>query len=241
MIKMKLWHPWILLIFSYIVGLAIALSKIHMINHEKRILFQKNAMIFVLSILGIGIFVYYQGRSHNLVFPSVIYPGIILMGIFLGNLLRQIRLQKKSVLKFVNILTAFIILTILCAFSTLAVCNLIANKNIHLFLNKKELNSKKYLDDYSEYNVQNMEFITEQESLYYKKYNLKDTKKFSAYVDIFTYEECDKIEEYLKSTDKDVVIEKTLYEILKERYNWDMKDKFEIQEKKDKIILINRK
>ena len=62
MIKMKLWHPWILLIFSYIVGLAIALSKIHMINHEKRILFQKNAMIFVLSILGIGVFVYYQGE-----------------------------------------------------------------------------------------------------------------------------------------------------------------------------------
>jgi hypothetical protein len=46
-------------------------------------------MVFTLSILGVGLFSYYQGRSHNIVLTAVLWPAVLLMAIFIDEL-RQI-------------------------------------------------------------------------------------------------------------------------------------------------------
>lgn len=72
---------------------------------------------------------------------------------------------------------------------------------------------------------------------------MKDTKKLPAKVDMFTYKDCEKVIEYLEETEKDIVINKKLYYFLKKKYseevNQIMKNKFNIEESKENVILIN--
>lgn len=85
MIKMPLGHPWILAILIYMTALAGALRKTTLasVSNESIKVTQKDIFKFALSILGLGIFVYYQGRSRNDTFSLIAYPGIILLGIYL--------------------------------------------------------------------------------------------------------------------------------------------------------------
>jgi len=74
---MTLWHPWNIILFIYAIGLIISIRSI-----LYRINILKNKIIFITSILGVGIFSYYQGRSLNAVLPAVWYPANILIIIY---------------------------------------------------------------------------------------------------------------------------------------------------------------
>lgn len=81
MIRMPLIGHWILLVSVYAVALSISIRYIIFIHKFKD---SQNtdinpAMYFTLSVIGMGIFVYYQGRSHytNLVFIS--WPALIII------------------------------------------------------------------------------------------------------------------------------------------------------------------
>lgn len=168
MIKMHLGKPWMILIYTYLIGLAITLRKLYFINPEKRILFNKYSMIFTLSILGIGVFSYYQGRSHDDVFASVTYPGIILIGIFTDILLKRISISKTKKIQIANIVIVSINIMFLSLLAMSTISSLISNKDIHFHMNKKQLSSETILEDFSDYDTSNVEFISDYESLYYK-------------------------------------------------------------------------
>lgn len=68
MIPITIWHPWLLIVTVYIIGLIYAIAKLI----RKQISF-KSAVIFLVSILGCGIFGYYQGRSHNINFTITVF------------------------------------------------------------------------------------------------------------------------------------------------------------------------
>ena len=242
MIKMNLTKPWILLIYIYAIALALSLKKLHFISKEKRILFKKYAMIFVLSILGMGIFSYYQGRSHDHVYISVIYPGIILTGIFAEILLRRVmHIKRLHVSNAIILVISIISLSIL---ATTCITSLLNSNNIKTYMDKNKLNSIKEtnLYDFSGYDTSNMDFILEYESLYYVKYNLVDKKRFSAKVDLFTYNECEKILEYMELTDKNIAIDKDIYIIIN-KYSKGKKiieNKFKVQEEEKYMVLLNK-
>ncbi|MDD5581056.1 MAG: hypothetical protein PHY16_17525 [Methylobacter sp.] len=82
MMSMPLFHIWNIIILMYIVGLFISIRAVL----EKENTYQ-DRMIFLLSILGVGIFSYYQGRSHDVVLTIVAYPAILLWAIFADRLL----------------------------------------------------------------------------------------------------------------------------------------------------------
>lgn len=244
MLKMPLKRPWMFLIYIYLIGLIISLRKLYFMNSEKRILFNKYAIIFVLSILGIGVFSYYQGRSHDSVFLSVIYPGIMLIGVFSDILLKKLSLVKLKKYQISNIIIVCISIILLSVLATPTIYSLITDDTIKLHFNKEELKNISILEDFSEYDTSNLEFITDYESLYYDKYNIKDTKKFSAKVDIFTYEDCKKVMNFLKETDKDIVIDSNILKILESRYEEEyrgLSDKFtfNIRKNSGNIVLIN--
>lgn len=91
MLPMKLVHPWNLVILIYIVG----------ISHSARYIIEKentlrSRMIFLLSILGAGIFVYYQGRSHDWNLLHIWYPALILLTICADDLFFKIKGSVRS-------------------------------------------------------------------------------------------------------------------------------------------------
>lgn len=241
MIKMQLANPWMIVIYTYIIGLAISLRKLYFINNKRKILFNKYAMIFTLSILGIGVFSYYQGRSHDEVFPVVTYPFIMLVGIFTEILTKRIKIINK--IQISNIALDSINILLISALALNTIISLAASKNIYFNMDKEKLKTKTILEDYSNYDIANIEFITQYESLYYNKYNLKDKKKMPARVDLFKYSDLEKVVTFLEQTDKNVVIDKNILNIIKSKKEYDIiSDKFTIdKENKFNVVLINNK
>ncbi|MFH1968364.1 MAG: hypothetical protein ABIJ84_03185, partial [bacterium] len=81
MIAMPFPHAWILVVFIFLVGLLLSIKKWLIKDHD-----WKNVSIFFLSILGIGLFSYYEGRSHDATFYLPLYLPIILLTIFADSI-----------------------------------------------------------------------------------------------------------------------------------------------------------
>ncbi|MRN56174.1 hypothetical protein [Paenibacillus monticola] len=102
MMPMPLLHPWNLVVLVYLVGLVISIKPL--IDRKYN---SQAHVIFMISILGFGLFSYYQGRSHDEVFSIAYYPAFLLIPIYADRLIR-------SKLK-VHIATAYIMLFVLTA------------------------------------------------------------------------------------------------------------------------------
>lgn len=108
--------PWVGVISIYIYGLISALFS------WKKIPSNKSEMMFYLSILGVGLFVYYEGRSHPLNLLSVMWPAIVLGMIFSDAIVRSIKLK---LIGFANIIP------ISAFFSLIVAVNIFLYYNIH--------------------------------------------------------------------------------------------------------------
>lgn len=105
MLPMPLIHPWNIIVIIYLIGMAVSLINLLKGNRSLKV-----SMIFNLSILGVGLFSYYQGRSHDFCLVAVSYPAIILLTIFADELTKKIKVNK-SILNFIalNFITFFMI------------------------------------------------------------------------------------------------------------------------------------
>ena len=244
MLKMKLIDLWILWVFIYLIGLAITLKKLFFLNSDKRNLFKQYATIFVLSILGIGVFSYYLGRSCDDTLMSTIYPGIILTGIYADIMIRRIYYIRDRAIRVEEKIIILIFLLIITVLSSLTIHNLVFNNNIHTYMNKKKLNSISVLNDFSKYDMDKFDLICLKESLYYKKYNIADKKKFAALVDIFRYNELDKIMEFICNTENNVIIDNGVWEFFKnnnsEKCKFLLENKYDVEEGQYLTVLIEK-
>lgn len=66
-------HPWMAVIGVYVAVLVLALPLTY---HTGLRCSPKRMLVLYVAIIGIGLFSYYQGRSHNEVLPSVTWPAI---------------------------------------------------------------------------------------------------------------------------------------------------------------------
>ena len=82
MVPMPLFHPWNLLMVVYMAGLTYAVA-------GRRGAFDAHlpAFVFYLSVLGVGLFSYYQGRSVDHCLTLVSYPAFILLALYAGCVL----------------------------------------------------------------------------------------------------------------------------------------------------------
>ncbi len=103
-------HPWMLLICIYIAGLVLGIGWL-----KGKLIDRRFYLIFFISILGIGLFSYYQGRSHDYCLTSVTWPAILIL-FLLGqkalDLLKEQRLGRMP---------GFLFLTILASSGTLSI------------------------------------------------------------------------------------------------------------------------
>lgn len=109
MLPMPLLHPWSIVLLTYFAGILMAIRSLIVKSYSP-----KAAIIFFFSLLGLGSFTYYQGRSHNWNLLTASTPFFILLSIFADTLLENIREQR---LKNVFNVGIFSILAYILSFS----------------------------------------------------------------------------------------------------------------------------
>lgn len=82
-------HPWMSVIGVYLAGMLVAFIGWRRGDGHFRL-----SMQFFLGMLGIGLFVYYIGRSHILNLVTVCWPAILLVAIFSDEILRAVRVKR---------------------------------------------------------------------------------------------------------------------------------------------------
>jgi len=90
-LPMPKYHPWIIYAAVHIIGLSIAVNSIFTKKNKYLAI-----VIFMTSILGCGLFSYYQGRSHDVNYYCIRHTGILLGIIYLDLLFRAVRYRQFS-------------------------------------------------------------------------------------------------------------------------------------------------
>jgi hypothetical protein len=88
MLPMPLLAPWMVVILVYLSGLAYAAAALAGNQSTPRA-----KLVFLLSVLGGGLFSYYQGRSCSLVLELAWWPCFPLLAIFLDELLTWLQVH----------------------------------------------------------------------------------------------------------------------------------------------------
>ena len=98
---------WGIIIIIYFMSLSFSLIKLERKNQSTT-----DSLIFTLSILGLGIFIYHQGKSDYYTMTMINYPAFILLGIFSNKLVDDFKTQKTNIVKlFIGVLLLFIVST----------------------------------------------------------------------------------------------------------------------------------
>lgn len=235
MLKMRLWDPWLLLVIMYSLCLAKSLGKVKFTQKEIAHVelgkeeFNLNIILFALSILGMGVFSYYQGRSHSQVFLITLYPGIMLLGLILDYLMGRVKDIDKS-LKCVRIVFVNIIAIALLSTSALAINMYFFDKDVQNWKDKNYLKENSNLEPFLKEakklkkNIPDLEFVVLHESLVYAGLKMQDRKNFPTYIDTFKYDDMDKIWDYIKEQKKSLMINTGRYNIIATRHQEEFED-----------------
>jgi hypothetical protein len=95
-------HPWMLIGLIYCIGLTYAIQAVVRKNITTR-----SSLVMLVTVLGIGLFSYYQGRSHNGNLPACCLPAFILLTLFSDDLYTIYKSKKVFVVPFA--LTLFVL------------------------------------------------------------------------------------------------------------------------------------
>lgn len=90
MMSMPIIHPWNMVILAYIVGLYFPIRTLltHTPTPTQRT--HRTEFMFVLSLLGVGLFNYYVGRSHEYNLMATVWPAHILLLIYVDQLFQRL-------------------------------------------------------------------------------------------------------------------------------------------------------
>lgn len=99
--SMPLCGFWYFIAFLYLLGLCVAVTalwqKLFAKNTEKPIFSDEFGLAtLIVTFLGVGLFIYYQGRSHEFVLKPCTWPAVILLTMFTDRLYSQAKLEAKE-------------------------------------------------------------------------------------------------------------------------------------------------
>ena len=89
------WHPWMLVALVYAIGLLYSLRQA-----MTRTISPRSASVFLLTVLGSGLFAYYQGRSHNWNLFTCNFAAFLLLTLFADDLLKTLKNSRALALPF---------------------------------------------------------------------------------------------------------------------------------------------
>jgi hypothetical protein len=86
MLPMPWWGGWQAVIAIYLAGFAMSASALADGRHSPR-----NTLVLAVSVMGLGLFSYYQGRSHEMCLLLCWWPAIFLLPIYCDQLMDVLR------------------------------------------------------------------------------------------------------------------------------------------------------
>lgn len=118
MLPLPLRHPWLLVMGLYLASAALPLTRIRFFRKTDAPHDSMEALSFFAAILGILVFLYYQGRSHDNVFPLVSWPAFLLLALWEARCQRAVSGEKCAV-RIMSALSSFVrlcflVIPILC-------------------------------------------------------------------------------------------------------------------------------
>lgn len=102
-------HPWMLVIALFVFTLAVAAYLL-----LRRAACPRRQLQLVTAILGIGLFIYYQGRSHDNNLTMVIWPAVVLLALYADELLSGLRQPQPRSMRAIMSVLSFALLFFLC-------------------------------------------------------------------------------------------------------------------------------
>lgn len=223
MLPMKFFHPWMLLILIYFFALAKSLRNMAFVRvQNSKYSKTKSSLYFFLSVLGLGIFSYYQGRSHDAVFILIIWPGIILGCLFIQEYLvrineyfKSVEITKKSFfsIKIVVLFAKPLLIFILIASFAVYFVNYSFSQNIKNYATNLTLPVPFYRLDVENFIKQNkaeneqVDLLIEYFEEYYTVLGVKNPMDIRSSIDWFTKEDYAKVINWLEKTTHTVFID----------------------------------
>ncbi len=250
MLRMPLIHEWILLIVLYAVALAKSMKDLSFMRTSG--VAERNAfgpMYFLLSVMGLGLFSYYQGRSHDCVFTFVCWPGFVLLALFAQEYLEQIKTigwRKK-----VGLLAVIVILSSLSAVSFYHDLRFVKAEALKVpaVASKYQAYFKKDTDELTDGGEGSVDqedsvyltavmdvihtFRRNQEPLNLVMFNAAEiysildepwVKKVPATVDWFERADCENVIESIREADSILIIDPESYDVLWSYFQDDLRD-----------------
>jgi len=192
MLPMPLIHPWNFVLLIYAVGLSH--SARYLIASEDT---TKARMTFLLSVLGLGVFLYYQGRSHDFNLLHIMYPALILLVLCADDLFKRIKSGSRDALE----LVVFGLITLLLVSS-----NLSFSDNYHAV---QEITAIRQQNNLPTNVTKNIEFIKENthpgervlfvspnEGIYYAETKTESALNIPGYAELILVDDFNKLANY---------------------------------------------
>jgi len=217
MLRMPLWSPWLLVVILYAVFLARALGKMKFLSaddSEENI--ERNVLYFVIPVIGMGIFSYYQGRSHFLVFLDVMWPGILITIMLMNEYLSKpdsVNVEKRHFFD-VNKLKTMCITALIASLAVNYVMHAVIPSELQVAKDKvhtvetSEISTLLNLFEAENVDNRDIDLVTNYSADVYCIMGETDVVNIPATVDWFTKDDYQKVFNYLLKTENKVIIDK---------------------------------
>lgn len=208
-------HPWLLVVLLYAIAATKPLKELVELYQGAQTDFcKKNSMYILLVLVGIGIFVYYQGRSYILNLFITSFPLCIILAFWLDEWLDKIKsvsgfLSVSYVLKLMLVLLPVAYFSLSCLY-----CVFVKNPN-RVFDYVKEntaasgicMQNYKFIKENAN-TGQKLDIITLDAGMLYSMLKQSDTLKFNTVIDWSDKEQYNKIFNYLKKSKNMLVLDR---------------------------------
>lgn len=230
MLPMPSVHPWMMLVLFYGFALAKALRNLRFLRRGRpESPPALAALYFMLPVVGMGIFSYYQGRSHDYVFTAILWPAGILAALFAGEYYDELTAEPRkdrpakplNMRRWVNAVKAALAVVFLSAFALSLALQLHTGGHIHDVFSGQDYNDPddmtgilRYMEDCIGEETK-VDLIVQRYSYYYTKLGLKSYMPIYSSVDWFTKAQHDRVLDWLSCTPHLVILDNNLWHQLR--------------------------
>lgn len=258
MLPMPSWHPWVVLGMLYAVGLVISLRNMKALNRGNTpVLRSRSALYFILSVVGAGIFSYYQGRSHDKVFTAVIWPGAIIAVLLLqdcyekamhtreGDSLQGRLIHLSGMLKYVLLLVVLGSFAASFFYSVQANTNLLALQDTASYPYQTQVDATFATLQTAAEGQTSVDLLIDQPDYYYTQLKMKNPTDLNSNVDWFRRSDYDRALDWLDKTQDLVILDQNMIDRLSNydaaRFNGILASRFTMKQVSETLFVCTLK
>lgn len=203
-------HPWVLVIGSYAFAAALSMTQLRMFREKDGFHDSVQALRFFLAVLGILVFLYYQGRSDNRVFPFISWPVFLLLAVMEGAPLQTEPADTKAhITQRLSSIIRLILLTVPVVCMVLGIVQGNHSQNLRQAHQATEpvgtvaLEVQFIRDTLTPEQIQSLDIISSYDSAVNRELGITDVLPISPTVDWFLYDDVENILHTLSCSEKE--------------------------------------